>query len=387
MMKGVGTLLNEFDLSTIQRPTGPVEIKDHNFIASYNWKDTDEPVIFVPGSPAKWNPPSLPYQVPKDDGQAFIDQNSHRSPSACFDPFFKALLTMHPGFSMKAIGLTTDRNSLRKLLQLVSGKVPQSWRIDVDIVDDTMFFTRWEQSQVQIITGARDSGYGHEFEKAFLTYDPNLQDSSGHHRIVHYNLGGIECLVRFEVDGYIVDDSVVDGATSVGNTEKNIPIVGELSQALSGFHIQKSTKPSALPSAHEVKVIERGNLVDDSTILELKSRSAHLKILDSIAQLWISQTRHLFIGRHKEGLVEVDPERLDMEEHFQSWEDRNQDRLMTLVGLITKIKEITKGVEGGKCVLVCEKEEKPRTLRMYKRARKGFFLPEGVRETCWGTAD
>jgi hypothetical protein len=58
-------------------------------------------------------------------------------------------------------------------------------------------------NQVKIITGARDSGYGHEFEESFLTFD--LQGSSGHHRIIRYNLGGIESLGRFEVDGYIDD--------------------------------------------------------------------------------------------------------------------------------------------------------------------------------------
>ena len=108
---------------------------------------------------------------------------------------------MDPNFNMNPIGLTTDRNSLRKLLHFASGRIPRSWRIDVDIIEDTMFFTRWEENQVQIITGSRDSGYGHEFEKAFLSFDANLQESSGHHRIVRYNLGGIKCLVRFEVDG------------------------------------------------------------------------------------------------------------------------------------------------------------------------------------------
>lgn len=112
---------------------------------------------------------------------------------------------MRPNFDMMPIDLVTDRNSLRKLLRFVSGKIPQDWRIDVDIVENTIFFTRWEENQIQIITGAKESGYGHEFEKAFLTYDSDLRQSSGHHRIVRYNLGGIECMVRFEVDGCLDD--------------------------------------------------------------------------------------------------------------------------------------------------------------------------------------
>ncbi|KAE9365157.1 hypothetical protein N431DRAFT_298108, partial [Stipitochalara longipes BDJ] len=308
-------------------------------IASYNWCDSNEPVIFVPGCPARWNSPNLPYQVAKDNGQAFIDQNAHRSPSASFDPFFKALLTMNPNFDMNPIQLITDRNSLRKLLQSVSGKITKSWRIDVDIIEDTMFFTRWEEHQVQIITEARDSGYGHEFEKAFLSFDSNLKDSSGHHRIVRYNLGGIECLVRFEVDGYLDDGIGVDSKA---------PTVDELGQALAGLGVQDSSKVSTAPTATEVKVIEKGYLVDDNTTLELKSRSVNmnLKIQDYMPQLWISQTRNLFVGRHKDGLVEIQPPKFDMTEHFPAWETKNQDHLKSLVGLISEIKEVVQKAKG-----------------------------------------
>jgi hypothetical protein len=276
---------------------------------------------------------------------------------------------------MKPIALATDRNSLRKLLQFASGKVTKSWRIDVDVVEDTMFFTRWEENQVQIITGARDSGYGHEFEKAFLSFDSNLQESSGHHRIVHYNLGGIDCLVRFEVDGYVDDGLDPDNPTS---------IVNELGQAFSSLQVQNSTNAFASLPADEVKVIERGRLVDDNTILELKSRSAGLKMQEIVPQAWISQTRNVFVGRHKEGLVENEPQRLNMGEHFPAWESKNQEHLRTLVGFISEIKEVVKRAKGAKCMLVCKMEEKPRVVRLYERNGKNFFLPKGARETCWG---
>jgi hypothetical protein len=289
---------------------------------------------------------------------------------------------MNPNLDMKPIGLTTDRNSLRKLLQFVSGKVTKSWRIDVDIIEETMFFTRWEESQVMLITGARDSGYGHGFEKAFLSFDADLQESSGHHRIVRYNLGGIECLVRFEVDGYIND-----GISS----DKQDTAVDELGQGLSGLHIQSSTDAAEvkMPPATEVRVIQRGDLVNNDAIAELKSRStaAHLKMQEYIPQLWISQTRHLFVGRHKEGLVEMEPKRVDMTELFPDWENRNQQNLRTLVGLISEIKKVVKMAKGGKCVLVLKMEEKPRALRVYQRNGQALFLPKGTRGKCWGNGN
>lgn len=285
---------------------------------------------------------------------------------------------------MRPIELTTDRNSLRKLLGFVTGKGPKSWRIDVDTTEETMFFTRWEENQVQIITGARDSGYGHEFEKSFLSFDSNLQSSSGHHRIARYNLGGIECLVRFEVDGYVDNDVIIETRTSIETINNQASMVDELGQALSGLCVQRSTNVLAPSPAVEVNVIERGRLVDNNAILELKSCSAKLNMQDIIPQLWISQTHHLFVGRHKNGLVEVEPERFNMANHFRDWETKNQEHLSSLVGLITKIKEVAKKAKGGKCMLVCEMNDKPGVLKMYERNGKNF-LPRGARGKCWET--
>jgi hypothetical protein len=49
MMKNAGELLKNFELFEIQKPTCPTIIKDFNFVASYNWSNSDLPMIFVPG--------------------------------------------------------------------------------------------------------------------------------------------------------------------------------------------------------------------------------------------------------------------------------------------------------------------------------------------------
>ncbi len=49
MMKTAGSSLKDLQLSTIQKSNNVIEIKDVEFLASYNWSNQDEPVIFVPG--------------------------------------------------------------------------------------------------------------------------------------------------------------------------------------------------------------------------------------------------------------------------------------------------------------------------------------------------
>jgi hypothetical protein len=72
-----------------------------------------------------------------------------------------------------------------------------------------------------------------------------------------------------------------------------------------------------------------------------------------IPQLWISQTLHLFISRHKEGLVDAAPKRYDMNDHFTAWEDKNQETLRALVGLIVEIKEALRNAKNSKEDRVC----------------------------------
>lgn len=49
LTKVAGALLKEFMLSNIQKPADKVQIENVTFIASYNWKDSNDPVILVPG--------------------------------------------------------------------------------------------------------------------------------------------------------------------------------------------------------------------------------------------------------------------------------------------------------------------------------------------------
>lgn len=241
-----------------------------------------------------------------------------------------------------------------------------------------MLFTRWEVNAVQIITGSYNSGYGHEFEKAVTRFDGELRQSMGHQRIMKYNLGGIECLARFEVDAYIEGDANFDDDTK--------PDTPDLPAAFSTLTTQSGQDRNQELLASEVRVVERGRLVDLGSIAEIKSRNqkSKLKMKDIIPQLWISQTQKLFVGYHKEGLVEKKPLRGGMATHFRQWEAANQDQLKRMVGAINGIKDAVKEKKGGKSVQVCDKEEKTVRLELYERKGTDILLPSEARNVCWG---
>jgi hypothetical protein len=123
----------------------------------------------------------LPFKIKNDNGPGFVDKNSTLLPLAPFTPLFAAVHHLEPDYNWSQLDILTDRNSLRKLMRWVSGKVYHDFRIDLELVGDkTVIFNRWEgkNGQRPLFT----SGYGHNFEIAY-TSSPGKKRPLGHHRV------------------------------------------------------------------------------------------------------------------------------------------------------------------------------------------------------------
>ncbi len=324
-------------------------------------------------------------KLSKDSGNVYVDQNAHRTPTHSFDPFFKSLLTMNPNFDMGSVSLVSDRNSLRKLFGFACNHPNSNFRIDVDVVYNTMFFTRWEQNHMQIINGFFNSGYGHEFEKAFTKFHEDLANSSGHHRIVQYNLGGMKCLVRYEADAYFDDNA----STSSLSLAKEYPM-GQLnatdkdiSTVFESLFLDSKGKGAISTPKKGVRVIQTGHLIAPSSIVEIKSRSKAIKMKEVIPQLWFSQTEHLFVGHHREGIIEQETTRYDMAAYFKAWETQHEEQLHKLLSLILRIKEAVQQTEGRRGVIIYDHAEKSRKIKVYGTDKKGLMVLLDVEKKCW----
>ncbi|OWP00256.1 geranylgeranyl pyrophosphate synthetase [Marssonina coronariae] len=115
-----------------------VSLKYQGQPASYGWKESEEPSIFVP---AKWNPQRLPFAASQD-------RNGKSAPAK----------------------INTKTRPL------------ESWRIDIDIEENTVFFSRWEFCGVKVLLyGLWGAANGHGFENAFRSYEQGLKESSSSH--------------------------------------------------------------------------------------------------------------------------------------------------------------------------------------------------------------
>ncbi|KAH9976432.1 hypothetical protein BGW80DRAFT_1549777 [Lactifluus volemus] len=92
-----------------------VPIKNVKYVASYNWVNTENLTIVVPGSPAQWTVQAVPFTLQPDNGTSIIDQNGARSPEHPMLPLFTAADTIHgkeAPVDWPNVDMITDRNGL-----------------------------------------------------------------------------------------------------------------------------------------------------------------------------------------------------------------------------------------------------------------------------------
>ena len=314
--------------------------------------------------------------ISEDDDVAIQHQNADRVIASSFAPLFAALSTMQPSYSLLPVTLVTDRNSLRKLFNYVCVHPGRAWRIEAELVEGTLFLTRWEANSRQIIIGSLHSGHGHEFEKTFLKFEEGLEDSSSHHRIIEYEIAGMKWVVRFEADGYVENEPENKGSMVV----KASQIYAEVTTATETLPTNVQSQPTMLEG---IDVIQKGHLVPPDSVIEAKCIAQRgTRLTKNTPQCWFSQTRHLFVGRHKNGRVNrVD--KTEMSQVFGNWEENHQDKLRELTNLVKDIISKVGETSGRKCSVIWDVRKKPRQFRILKSDDRRLIISPEVRNRFW----
>jgi len=270
-------------------------------------------------------------------------------------------------FDWASVDFVTDRNGLRKLIRWIGGQDVRDFRIDLQLAGEkTILCNRWEKRNRETFNGRT---FGFSFEKASTEAAPGCRGSTGHHRIVTYDLNGLKMVVRFEVDACIPPPGKYP--------RRSVSNIDSITSSLSSISLSQASPSS--PSSAQLIVHEGGSEVPSTAVVELTTRSVNTLKLQgydwkaAYPQLFFSQTAHHILAVHQRGcFTEIQKRKLSSDE-LKAVEKEAQSDLKRLRKVLDVIKEIVI-VHGkkGRLSLVCVEGE----MKIYKRISDESCLPE-----------
>lgn len=285
------------------------------------------------GSPPFWAPPSSQGEpLEQDKGDFYRDANAARFPIYPTEPAVRALLTVKSYVDLGAIDIIACASSLGNLLRF-SRSIPSVFRFDIEMIGDTVFFVRKENSPTELIKDIK--GYGHTFPAAYTKWDDGLEKSVSHQRIITYDFGGLKCLVRFGCDGYIKNPSIK-------STSAPDPVSEDLSEPL----LAASEMPM---SGQQLQIEKIGTQIDQEFIFEIKTRYTTNKINmeDMLPKLWLTQTPGFLEASYYEAGVFLDPQIRDVKADLDRWEKENASDLSKFHAVLTRVRDAVGDEENG----------------------------------------
>ena len=324
-------------------------ITNCHYVGSYNLMEKDHDIITTPGCPPIWSPPHPAPRLDQDSAIYFRDDNAARFPKHPSEPAVLSVLTYNPSFHCDSIDIFACAITLTNIVRFALGSHEPSSFL-VELVGNTAFFLRRENSPTELIKGLR--GFGHTFPAAYTTWEADVKGSVSHQRVVQYNLGGLNCLVRTKCDGYIRGDGE--------KSQTGVKEESRLEQATSSYETPvKETLADVLntggqaPSMHDhpIQLKVAGTVVPQSSVFDLKTRAAWKKgqdiINDELPRLWVRQVSKMIVAFHNRSLFE-NPTVQDVSNRIQSWEAESQTALLQAVDVLRKILTATKATQAGK---------------------------------------
>jgi hypothetical protein len=267
------------------------------------------------------------------------------------------------------------------LFDFCAGRGQDSFRIDLHSVHNTLIMERCERSAKEMIHGSARSGYGHNFERVFTKPAVGLEDSTSHHRVLRYGIGGLDIAVRFEVDASYSEAEDDVSREEHGENPVDPDAGAQLAADLDSLRLSSIGEGDRKMRAQSVFANPGGHGSAQSTIAELKtSKKSTTKIMP---QMWFGRTPYLIRGLHDHGVFEkLVISRVG--DNFQSWETEleNQTALRKMVGLIARVRNLLVDAEEHAAIMIFQKDQ-PGKLRVLRRTRVKMPLPDEIVREFW----
>ncbi|KFZ16934.1 hypothetical protein V502_04821 [Pseudogymnoascus sp. VKM F-4520 (FW-2644)] len=323
-----GPEIDSIDIKVLLIEEDAPEITNVEYIASYNWLDSAKPTVLVPGSPPAWTPPAEDFQLKQDEGDVFRDINAAHYPSYPVEPAMRSVIALQPDFDLHSVDLVGCGSTIGNLLRF-AGSQTKPFRFDVDVVGDTIFFVRRENSPTELIKDVR--GYGHTFPEGYTTWNSDSRRSVSHQRIIRYEFGGLRFLVRTETDGYLKDagDKTINSLASQDPLEDSI---GNVSMS--------SSSPSA---TEKLQLKMQGREVSQEQIFDIKTRAQQniFNMEEILPRLWLNQTSKFLLAYHRYGLFDQ-PKVEDVRQLVISWQKDNLALLSRFHAILRRIVDVVR---------------------------------------------
>jgi hypothetical protein len=284
-------------------------------------------------------------------------------------------------YNFDTIDTLVNRNSLRKLFDFCVGRSQDSFRIDLHTIQNTLIMERCERSAREIIHGSAKSGYGHNFERAFTKHAVGLENSTSHHRVLRYDLGGLNVAVRFEVDASYGDCE--DDLPQEENRDEVLDQVSEeqLATGFGSLKLSASYREDVRLGTQSVLATPGGRGSAQSTMAELKTSKR--STMSFMPQLWFGRTPYLIRGFHDRGIFQkIVVSRVS--DSFQSWETdaKHQIALRKMAGLIFHIRDLLVEADEHTAIMIFQKD-RPGKLRVFRRTSIRPPLPDEIIQKFW----
>jgi hypothetical protein len=267
------------------------------------------------------------------------------------EPAVVSVMRMSPECPGK-LHLFACGSTMGNLLRFCRNSYDGPFRILVNVIGNVVHLVRRENSPTETIPDIY--GFGHAFPEAYTSWDADVKQSKTHQKIIRYKLGGINALIRFEVDGYLPQD----GEASPPRTHGEDQDPADMASLLGKLAVASlSSSNGSVPKDSRLSVEKGGQAIPQNRVFDLKTRAFHKKretdvIFDQqVPRLWVRQIPNFVLAFHKRGVFN-DIEVHDVSRQLTEWERGHQFSIKSLVNLLQDIMRMAREHPDGKFELV-----------------------------------
>lgn len=248
--------------------------------------------------------------------------------------------------STSSIDLMACAFSLQSLFLFTRG-ARKTFRIMVKAVEGTVFLIRREGSPSEVIPNVR--GYGHSMPEAYTTWHHDIKGSVSNQRVIRYTFAGLDCLLRYEPDGYLPDKLDPDVLALMTQDSEIVPTTADIALEVQ-MQDAKLTSSQVQPAEADLHVEKAGIHIPQAATFELKTRSFKRKeehFFEEFAlRLWLTQTPYFILAFHTYGSFD-DIRIRDVRSDVAIWESKNQPDIKRFAGLLQQIVRRARAESGG----------------------------------------